>query len=102
MGAKQPRPRLRLRIMAPVSDQDVVEKQVKEAIQDLYQIMVQTNAYDLTSRPSNQVLEAAFKQLDSQLLKIHNTASQRQRVIEGGGRWYIEGFMGLDGVQAGK
>jgi len=73
--AKQPRPRLRLRIMAPVSDQDVVEKQVKEAIQDLYQIMVQTNAYDLTSRPSNQVLEAAFKQLDSQLLKIHNTAS---------------------------
>ena len=27
---------------------------------------------------------------------------QRQRVIEGGGRWYIEGFMGLDGVQAGK
>ncbi|KAK0113153.1 RNA polymerase II mediator complex subunit [Cadophora gregata] len=74
-SAKQPRLRLRLNIMAPASDHDVVEKQVKEAIQDLYQIMVQTNAYDLTSRPSNQVLEAAFKQLDSQLLKLHNTAS---------------------------
>ncbi|CZT52515.1 related to negative transcription regulator [Rhynchosporium secalis] len=64
--------------MAPVgqTDHDVLEKQVKEAIQDLYQIMVQTNAYDLTSRPSSAVLEATIKQFDSQLLRIHQTASK--------------------------
>ncbi|KAL2074412.1 hypothetical protein VTL71DRAFT_8190 [Oculimacula yallundae] len=68
--------------MAPVgqTDHDVLEKQVKEAIQDLYQIMVQTNAYDLTSRPSSAVLEATIKQFDAQLLKIHQTSTTSQNL----------------------
>jgi len=64
--------------MAPVSqaDHDVVEsescaphivyviakltqiqEQLKDVIQDLYQLMVQVNSYDLAGRPSRDVLE---------------------------------------------
>ncbi|CZT03592.1 related to negative transcription regulator [Rhynchosporium agropyri] len=63
-------------LTASSSSNNSTAEQVKEAIQDLYQIMVQTNAYDLTSRPSSAVLEATIKQFDSQLLRIHQTASK--------------------------
>ncbi|PBP22706.1 transcription factor subunit Med10 [Diplocarpon rosae] len=64
--------------MAPVSpaDHDVVERQIKEVIQDLFQIMVQVNSYDQAGKPSKDVLENAVKQFDNQLLKVYNTASR--------------------------
>ncbi|CAL3964851.1 hypothetical protein PZA11_002241 [Diplocarpon coronariae] len=64
--------------MAPVSpaDHDVVERQIKEVIQDLFQIMVQINGYDQAGKPSKDVLENAVKQFDNQLLKVYNTASR--------------------------
>ncbi|PMD23988.1 hypothetical protein NA56DRAFT_22963 [Hyaloscypha hepaticicola] len=63
--------------MAPVSqaDHDLVEKQLKDVIQDLYQLMVQVNAYDLAGRPTRDVLESSVKQLDTTLQRIHSTAN---------------------------
>ncbi|KAN0114892.1 Transcription factor subunit Med10 of Mediator complex domain containing protein [Hyaloscypha variabilis] len=64
--------------MAPVSQadsHDVVEKQLKDVIQDLYQLMIQVNSYDLAGRPSRDVLENSVKQLDLTLQKIHTTAN---------------------------
>jgi len=63
--------------MAPVSqaDHDVVERQLKDVIQDLYQLMVQVNAYDLAGKPTRDVLENGVKQLDRTLQKIHSTAN---------------------------
>ncbi|RDW83142.1 hypothetical protein BP5796_04633 [Coleophoma crateriformis] len=56
-------------------DEKVVENQIKDVIQDLYQVMVQVTAYDLTSRPSKDVLENSTIQLQHSLQKIHNTAN---------------------------
>ncbi|PSS18611.1 hypothetical protein M430DRAFT_121260 [Amorphotheca resinae ATCC 22711] len=63
--------------MAPVgqADQTAVENQLKDVIQDLYQIMVQVSAYDLAGRPTRDVLEANIKQLHKSLQRVHATAS---------------------------
>lgn len=67
-------------------------EQLKDVIQDLYQIMVQVSAYDLTGRPSKDVLEHAVYvsllalskssnspkrriQLQRSLQKVHSTSS---------------------------
>ncbi|KAF4975037.1 hypothetical protein FZEAL_8129, partial [Fusarium zealandicum] len=44
--------------MAPVdrADHNVVEQQLKDIIQDLYQIMVQVSTYDSMGRSSREVL----------------------------------------------
>jgi mediator of RNA polymerase II transcription subunit 10 len=50
-------------------------EQLKDVIQDLYQIMIQVNSFDQTSRPSSEVLQNNIKQLDRALQKIHTTAT---------------------------
>ncbi|RFU24854.1 hypothetical protein B7463_g11481, partial [Scytalidium lignicola] len=62
--------------MAPAekNDHDVVENQLKDIIQDLYQILVQVSAYDLAGKPSKDVLENEFRQLQKDLQKVHSTA----------------------------
>ncbi|KAF4627844.1 hypothetical protein G7Y89_g10303 [Cudoniella acicularis] len=63
--------------MAPVgqSDHDVVERQIKNAIQDLYHIMVQVHAYDVAGKPSGNVLTGTVNQLSKDLQQIHITAT---------------------------
>ncbi|KIN06101.1 hypothetical protein OIDMADRAFT_100916 [Oidiodendron maius Zn] len=63
--------------MAPIGqvDQQAIEGQLKDVIQDLYQIMVQVSAYDLAGRPTRDVLESNIKQLHRSLQKVHTTAS---------------------------
>ncbi|KAF8864130.1 putative mediator of RNA polymerase II transcription subunit 10 [Acephala macrosclerotiorum] len=64
--------------MAPVSQADhaAVEGQLKDVIQDLFQIMVQVNSYDLVpSHSSNLVLQNSIKSLHSSLQKVHRTAN---------------------------
>ncbi|EKD13074.1 uncharacterized protein L3040_007156 [Drepanopeziza brunnea f. sp. 'multigermtubi'] len=64
--------------MAPVTqgDHDAVEKQLKLAIQDLYQTMVQINAYDIAGRATKEVLEMQLQGFASSLRKIHATATR--------------------------
>ncbi|KAH8815797.1 transcription factor subunit Med10 of mediator complex-domain-containing protein [Xylogone sp. PMI_703] len=63
-------------IMAPAekSEHDVVENQIKDIIQDLYQILVQISAYDLAGKPSKDVLENEFRNLEKDLQRVHSTA----------------------------
>ncbi|RKF58940.1 Mediator of RNA polymerase II transcription subunit 10 [Erysiphe neolycopersici] len=65
--------------MAPVSasqfDHDVVEKKIKDIIQDLFQIMVQVNTYDQFGRPGKDVLESSFSQLSKSISTIHQIAN---------------------------
>ncbi|KAL3426766.1 Mediator of RNA polymerase II transcription subunit 10 [Phlyctema vagabunda] len=62
--------------MAPDKvDDKLVEQQIKDVIQDLYQIMVQVSAYDLTSRPSKEVLEQAIIGFQRSLQRVHATSS---------------------------
>ncbi|RDL40616.1 Uncharacterized protein BP5553_00595 [Venustampulla echinocandica] len=62
--------------MAPLgqSDHDVVEKQLKEVIQDLYHVMVQVHAYDVAGKPSGSVLANQLNTLATDLQKIYDTA----------------------------
>ncbi|KAK9419482.1 putative Mediator of RNA polymerase II transcription subunit 10 [Seiridium unicorne] len=62
--------------MAPASH-DELEAQVKESLQSMYNIMVQTTAYDTTSssRPSRDVLATEVRSLQQNLQVIHRTAS---------------------------
>ncbi|ETS85850.1 hypothetical protein PFICI_03875 [Pestalotiopsis fici W106-1] len=69
--------------MAPASH-DELEAQLKESIQSMYNILVQTTAYDTaaassgsstTSRPSRDVLAAEIKSLQQSLQAIHRTAT---------------------------
>ncbi|TVY22826.1 Mediator of RNA polymerase II transcription subunit, partial [Lachnellula hyalina] len=65
--------------MAPVgkSDHDEVEKQLKGALQDLYQLMVQINTYDSSSsRPTRAVLENTINNFASSLRTIQASSSR--------------------------
>ncbi|KAF5129678.1 Mediator of RNA polymerase II transcription subunit 10 [Metarhizium anisopliae] len=66
--------------MAPVDrlDQDVLEQQLKDVIQDLYQIMVQVSTYDTTGRPSRDVLSNEMKTLSASLQALHATTSSNE------------------------
>ncbi|KAM5351269.1 hypothetical protein ACJ41O_003992 [Fusarium nematophilum] len=63
--------------MAPVDrvDQNVLEQQLKDVIQDLYQIMVQVSTYDSMGRPSRDVLANEIKTLSQSLRTLHTSAS---------------------------
>ncbi|KOS19270.1 Mediator of RNA polymerase II transcription subunit 10 [Escovopsis weberi] len=63
--------------MAPVDrvDHDGIEQQLKDIIQDFYQIMVQVSTYDSMGRPSKDVLSTQVKTLSESLQKLHASAS---------------------------
>ncbi|KAI6783925.1 Mediator of RNA polymerase II transcription subunit 10 [Emericellopsis cladophorae] len=63
--------------MAPVDrdQQTVVEQQLQNIIQDLYEIMVQVTNYDTTPRPTRDVLADQIKYLATSLHTLHTTAS---------------------------
>ncbi|RSL61281.1 hypothetical protein CEP54_006326 [Fusarium duplospermum] len=63
--------------MAPVDrvDHNVLEQQLKDVIQDLYQIMVQVATYDSVGRPSKEVLSNEIKTLSQSLRTVHISAS---------------------------
>ncbi|KAG9247211.1 mediator complex, subunit Med10 [Calycina marina] len=63
--------------MAPAKDHDVLESQLKDVIQDLYQIMVQTIGYD-TLGPNHQTKDILVKEinrLQTSLQKVHLTST---------------------------
>ncbi|CAM1505286.1 Fc.00g109230.m01.CDS01 [Cosmosporella sp. VM-42] len=66
--------------MAPVDRIDHVglEQQLKDIIQDLYQIMVQVSTYDSAGRSSRDVLANEIKTLSQSLQTLHTTASSTQ------------------------
>ncbi|KAF4457475.1 hypothetical protein F53441_525 [Fusarium austroafricanum] len=63
--------------MAPVDrvDHNALEQQLKDIIQDLYQIMVQVSTYDAAGRSSREVLITEIKTLSDSLHTLHNSAS---------------------------
>ncbi|KAH6654244.1 mediator complex, subunit Med10 [Truncatella angustata] len=69
--------------MAPMegASHDQLEAQLKESLQSMYNILVQTTAYDSTSsssassRPSRDVLAAEVRSLQQSLQQIHRTAT---------------------------
>ncbi|KAG9234252.1 mediator complex, subunit Med10 [Amylocarpus encephaloides] len=65
--------------MAPVgqSDHDVIERQLKDIIQDLYQTMIQVNAYDMAGRPTEEVLK---QQIEALLLSLQKVARSSKTI----------------------
>ncbi|KAI1828316.1 transcription factor subunit Med10 of mediator complex-domain-containing protein [Xylaria intraflava] len=67
--------------MAPVQnvDHNVLEQQLKDTIQSLHNIMVQTTAYDSTpsARPTRDVLATELAALSRSLQTVHRTATTR-------------------------
>ncbi|KAF9767472.1 hypothetical protein IL306_015361 [Fusarium sp. DS 682] len=63
--------------MAPVDrvDHNALEQQLKDIIQDLYQIMVQVSTYDSVGRSSREVLINEIKTLSDSLRTLHSSAS---------------------------
>ncbi|KAJ6782078.1 hypothetical protein PWT90_03156 [Aphanocladium album] len=64
--------------MAPIDNRvnhDAVEQQLKDIIQDLYQVMVQVSTYDSMGRASKEVLSNEIKTLSRSLQTLHTTAS---------------------------
>ncbi|GKU01294.1 mediator of rna polymerase ii transcription subunit 10 [Fusarium langsethiae] len=63
--------------MAPVDrvDHNALEQQLKDIIQDLYQIMVQVSTYDSAGRSSREVLINEIKTLSESLRTLHASAS---------------------------
>ncbi|KAJ6446646.1 short-chain dehydrogenase [Purpureocillium lavendulum] len=63
--------------MAPVErlSHDELEQQLKDIIQDLYNIMVQVTTYDTTGRPSRDVLSNQVKTLSTSLQALHASAA---------------------------
>ncbi|TGO42467.1 hypothetical protein BHYA_0008g00580 [Botrytis hyacinthi] len=55
--------------MAPVNNDDhnVVTNEIKNVIQDLYEIMIQTHNYDSVGRPTRDILEKSLLQLSTSL-----------------------------------
>ncbi|KAG5921909.1 hypothetical protein E4U42_005668 [Claviceps africana] len=62
-------------------DHDGLEQQLKDVIQDLYQVMVQVSTYDTTGRPTREVLSNEVKTLSRSLQTIHATASSPHVVL---------------------
>ncbi|RBR25863.1 uncharacterized protein FIESC28_01356 [Fusarium coffeatum] len=63
--------------MAPVDrvDHNALEQQLKDIIQDLYQIMVQVSTYDSVGCSSREVLINEIKTLSESLRTLHTSAS---------------------------
>ncbi|KAK4123294.1 hypothetical protein N657DRAFT_646046 [Parathielavia appendiculata] len=61
--------------MAPInSDLQNVQEEVKNVIQDLFQILVQVSNYDALGRPTREPLAQDFQTLDETLRTLHATA----------------------------
>ncbi|KAB5523013.1 putative mediator of RNA polymerase II transcription subunit [Coniochaeta sp. 2T2.1] len=62
--------------MAPVDkpDHNLVEQQIKDIIQSLFQLMVQTSTYDQAGRPTSTILSAELTTLSSSLGRLSRTA----------------------------
>ncbi|KJZ72925.1 Mediator of RNA polymerase II transcription subunit 10 [Hirsutella minnesotensis 3608] len=69
--------------MAPVDrmNHDELEQQLKDIIQDLYQIMVQVTTYDTAGRPSRDVLANEVKTLSRSLQALHATAASPHNTL---------------------
>ncbi|KAK1765633.1 negative transcription regulator [Phialemonium atrogriseum] len=63
--------------MEPIDkpDHNLVEQQVKDVIQDLFQVMVQVSSYDAAGRPSREVLANELQTLSESLRSVHTAAS---------------------------
>ncbi|KAI9902519.1 hypothetical protein N3K66_001871 [Trichothecium roseum] len=63
--------------MAPLAraEHDHLEQQLKDIIQDLYQVMVQTSTFNATDRPSQPILASQLRTLSSSLQALHRSAS---------------------------
>ncbi|KAG6021340.1 hypothetical protein E4U41_002515 [Claviceps citrina] len=63
--------------MGPIEqfDHDGIEQQLKDIIQDLYQIMVQVSTYDTTGRSGRDVLTNEIKTLSQSIQALHATTS---------------------------
>ncbi|KAG5984758.1 hypothetical protein E4U55_003270 [Claviceps digitariae] len=62
-------------------DHDGLEQQLKDVIQDLYQIMVQVSTYDSTGRSSRDVLSNEVRTLSRSIQTVHATASSPQAAL---------------------
>ncbi|OIW33000.1 hypothetical protein CONLIGDRAFT_710993 [Coniochaeta ligniaria NRRL 30616] len=63
--------------MAPIDkpDHNLVEQQIKDVIQDLFQVMVQVSTYDQAGKPSREVLSSELSTLSTSLRAVHRTAA---------------------------
>ncbi|KAK3357742.1 putative mediator of RNA polymerase II transcription subunit [Lasiosphaeria hispida] len=62
--------------MAPVNtDQQAVQENVKNVIQDLFQVLAQVSNYDAAGRPSREALAHDLQTLDASLLAVHHSAT---------------------------
>ncbi|PQE33057.1 hypothetical protein CJF32_00011186 [Rutstroemia sp. NJR-2017a WRK4] len=68
--------------MAPVNnaDHNAVEHSIKNVIQDLYEILVQISSYDISGRPSRDILEASILRLSSSLQSVHRLTQDENRL----------------------
>ncbi|KAJ9149667.1 hypothetical protein NKR19_g5561 [Coniochaeta hoffmannii] len=63
--------------MAPIekTDHDLVEQQIKDTIQSLFQLLVQVSTYDQAGRATQPILSSELSTLSSSLRAVHRTAS---------------------------
>ncbi|PKS10231.1 hypothetical protein jhhlp_001981 [Lomentospora prolificans] len=69
--------------MAPVQ-KDIhseMEAQIKDIVQDLFKIMVVTSHYDISGRPSKEVLSNSLKTLSTSLQTLHSTATDPTQIL---------------------
>ncbi|KAG6159511.1 hypothetical protein E4U37_003262 [Claviceps purpurea] len=57
------------------AEHEAFEQQLKDVIQDLYQIMIQVATYDTTGRPGRDVLSEELKTLSHSIKSIHEVSS---------------------------
>ncbi|KAH6624216.1 mediator of RNA polymerase II transcription subunit 10 [Chaetomium sp. MPI-SDFR-AT-0129] len=63
--------------MAPINpDLQNVQEDIKNVIQDLYQVMVQVSNYDGAGRPTRDVLSQDIQTLDASLLTLYRDAQR--------------------------
>src|SRR3954468_13980433 len=57
-----------------------MEDSIKNVIQDLYEILVQISSYDISGRPSRDILEASILRLSSSLQSVHRLTQDENRL----------------------
>ncbi|KAK3332537.1 putative mediator of RNA polymerase II transcription subunit [Cercophora scortea] len=71
--------------MAPVTPGHLeVQENVKNVIQDLFQVMAQVSNYDSAGRPSKEALANDLQTLDKSLLSVYRSAATLQQHGNGG------------------
>ncbi|KAK3682737.1 mediator of RNA polymerase II transcription subunit 10 [Podospora appendiculata] len=72
--------------MAPVTPGHLeVQENVKNVIQDLFQVMAQVSNYDSAGRPSKEALANDLQTLDKSLLAVYRSSAANLRDAAGGG-----------------